>query len=362
MSRADIRWLEFFDRNAAIEAVAAHVAALPGSRTPEQYTKQVYGAGLQYFLDWIGDELPTQAHMKRFIAHLSLKHNHRTGNYGLSAATISSKYLAPVRLYLTNLANQHIPAPSMDIPYIMQCKDQLRIAAQVKNPRPETTSRQSALYRYGVRLTVRQMNKVLRAIDRQDLVGKRDYALLLTAFYTGLRLAELQRITSASLTQDESGSWIVTVRRKRSNYDPATIPEQCVDAINDYIDAYNEGLGEDDPRRITDQTAVWQPLTRSGNYLKIGAKVGQTKKGRAVIYQPDRGMSTGGIAGIIRRRGKISPHDTRRTMAANAARKKAPLQYISRQLGHASLATTDKYIGDSEDPADCDMSRYFTIG
>lgn len=157
----DTAWLRYFDPRAAIAAVAAHVEQLPGSRTAERHTVRAYGDGLNYFTRWMGISLPTEDGMIAFIAHL-VQDRH------LKASTISSKYLAPVRLYLLKLAGQRITGFfGVERDYISDCRDHIRAAAAVKSPRAETTSNISPLWNPQFhRLTLKQVNAVLRSITR----------------------------------------------------------------------------------------------------------------------------------------------------------------------------------------------------
>lgn len=53
----------------------------------------------------------------------------------------------------------------------------------------------------------------------------------------------------------------------------------------------------------------------------------------------------------------IAPHDLRRTFAKLAHKGHAPLEQIQISLGHASIQTTEKYIGLEQNLADapCDQ-------
>src|SRR6185369_9454440 len=167
----DSAWLRYFDTRAALAAVAAHIEALPGSRTPERHTMRAYGDGLNYFMSWIGLQLPTEDQLYAFIAHL-------VRDRALKASTISSKYLAPVRLYLTKLAGQRITGfYGIERDYIADCRDHIRAAAAVKSPRAETTTNIAPLWNPEfIRLNVQQVNAVLRSINRLTRSGLRDYA------------------------------------------------------------------------------------------------------------------------------------------------------------------------------------------
>jgi integrase/recombinase XerD len=63
------------------------------------------------------------------------------------------------------------------------------------------------------------------------------------------------------------------------------------------------------------------------------------------------GLSAQGIYYIVRDAAKkaglgtLAPHDLRRTMARLAREGGAPIEQIQMSLGHASVATTERYIG-----------------
>ncbi len=350
----DTEWQRYFNRELAIAAVMAHIESLPGSRTPERHTARAYTDGLAVFLDFMGDSLPTEDMMNGFIAHL-VKHKQ------LKASTISSKYLAPARLYLNKLAGQRIVGYSGPVrDYISDCRDHLRAAAAVKAPRHETTTNISPLWNpQFTRLTLTQVNAVLRALPRPTKIGLRDYALLHIAFSTGLRLAELHRITLDSISPHGEG-YLITVRGKRSNVDPVPISAQAYGDLLDYVIAYNADLALDDPRRITPSSPIWQPLLHGDHYAHNGVNG----------YDPRRGLSIQGIRDIIARRtcdalGKpyeLAAHDTRRTAAAIAYDAGMPLTDIQALLRHKDAAVTLRYVGNKPDFDTRSLSTYVTFG
>ena len=340
-------WLNYFSIEAAIKKVMAHVRALPSSQTPEQHTFKAYSTGLQYFLDWSAAQLPTEDMLTEYIAHLKAR--------GLSSATIGAKYLAPVRHLLRALANQRITGfTGTQRDFIADCRDGIRSALTVKTPRKETTSNTPALWREGHRLNLRQVNSVLRQCDNSPQ-GVRDYALLLTAFESALRLSELARITLNDITPD-GDLFIITVRGKRNNIDPVPVSAACVAAIQNYVRLFNDGLDTDDPRRIQEDTPVWQPLTRSGNHMD------------AQYYNPTRGLSHNALSNIISKRSEsatgiaLAPHDTRRTAAAVAYEAGMGITDIQGLLRHKSAAVTMHYVGQKPDHKSRSLSNYVNLG
>jgi len=343
-TRPEQLWLRYFNIAKAAEAVAAHVAALPSSRTPERHTWHVYKSGLDHFLKWSDQQLPTEDLLNNYIANLV--------QIGLKSSTIGSKYLAPVRLFLKKLASQNIDTTEINAyMFVGSCREHIRQAAAVSTPKSETVSNIAPLWRNGKRLTTQQVNGVLRGIDTSSIIGKRDYALLLIAFYTGLRLAELHRITLASITPQED-IYHLTVRGKRSNIDPVPLPPVCYHALCDYVTAYNAPLDVDDPRRITQTSPVWQPLIRGGHHTPLGLNG----------YNPARGVSHQAIRDVIARRAGIAAHDTRRTFAAIGYEAGMPLTDIQANMRHKTAAITLSYIGTKPELHKRNPASYFQLG
>lgn len=349
----DTSWLRFFDPNAAIAAVAAHIEQLPSSRTPERHTRRAYTDGLRAWLVWSSHALPTENLVAQYIAHLLKR--------GLKTSTINAKYLAPLRLYLRKLAGQRIPGLSgWERDFVSDCRDHINAAAAVKSPKPETTTNLSPLWdpRF-TRLTINQVNSVLRAIDRSTRAGLRDYALLHIAFSTGLRIAEIHRITIESLNSHGDG-YLVTVRGKRSNCDPVPISVAAAHDLIAWIDTFNGDLPLNDSRRIESGTPVWQPLRGANNHGQIGING----------YDPKRGLSQSAIRDIIAKRTvaalgekyRLAAHDTRRTAAAIAYDGGMGLPEIQALLRHKDAAVTLRYVGKKPDYASRSLANYVTFG
>jgi integrase len=345
-------WLQYFNPRAALDAVAAHIAALPSSRTDEKHTLRVYGAGIKYFLNWAGDQLPTPDLIKAFTAHLVQRN--------LKSSTIASKYLAPVRLYLKRLAEQPIRATGAEREFVSDCRDQIRQAAAIPTPKPETTSNIAPLWRPEfTRLDLKQVNAVLRQLPRHTLAGLRDYALLHIAFSTGLRLAEIARITLNSIQPTPDGEgYIITVRGKRSNIDPVPISRAAYTDICKYVQAFNEPLAIGDPRRIQGNLPLWQPLHSGTTHFTVSR------------YTPASGLSHQSIREIIAKRTaqalgeewSLAAHDTRRTAAAIAYDAGMPLPDIQALLRHKDAAVTLRYVGNKPDFHKRSLSTYVAFG
>src|SRR5574342_583024 len=116
----------------------------------------------------------------------------------ITPVTVSKK-MAAVRKFLTFLSEQLINPEMSDreYRYLNEMRESVRMAAAIANPPNRHDSHEAPILQHGVWMFDYQINEMLALIDRQSLIGKRDYALLITGFYTGLRRAELQKLSLA---------------------------------------------------------------------------------------------------------------------------------------------------------------------
>lgn len=332
-------WTDYFNRRAAIEAVFAHVATLPSSRTEEKHTLNVYKAGLENFLHFAGDMLPSEDLVARYVAGLKTGTASPSGK-PLASSTIGSKYIAPLRLYLSKLAGQHIPVSGAARDLVQDAKEAIRAAAATKTPKADTTTDMPALYAHGNRLTVKQVNAIYANIDTSTKQGLRDLALLYVGFTTGMRLAELRRMTLASIKQGQD-CLEIHVRGKRSNMTPVPMDAVAYTLIQEWVSAYNAGLDASDPRYIHPSTPLWQAILAGDNYAHLGVNGFQAKaiSGEAIRLILKR-------ACLIAEVPVISPHDMRRTVAAIGRSAGMEFDELRRLLRHKDISTTFKYVGE----------------
>jgi len=85
-------------------------------------------------------------------------------------------------------------------------------------------------------LTVEQVKEVLQKIDTTSIQGKRDYALILLAITTGLRIIEIQRADIQDIR--EIGGQAVLFIQGKGKTDRAAyvkLPEKTLEAIGKYL-------------------------------------------------------------------------------------------------------------------------------
>jgi integrase len=329
-------WLNYYDVRRATGAVMAHLASLPSAATPEKHTERAYTHGLRAFLGYIGDAQPSADVVQAFIAHLM-------GN-GLKASTIASKYLAPVRLFIQALLAQRPAVPLAERLYLDDMRASLEDALKVKSPKPSTISNLAPLWRAEFkRLSLKEVQATLRQIDRSTLAGMRDYAMLHVAFSTGLRIAELARITPINIAR-EGDLALITVRGKRGNVDPVPISTSAYADVLAWIKAYNAVVPA--THQILGDTPIWQPLAKAG---KTALKRLDPCKG--ISHQALRSIIANRTQGALGADRRISAHDTRRTAAAIAYDSGMGIAEIQALLRHKNAAVTLHYVGTKPDHA-----------
>ena len=181
--------------------------------------------------------------------------------------------------------------------------------------------------RTGNWLTKRQAEALLAAPDASTNQGKRDRAILAVLVGCGLRRDEAVRLTFDHI-QQRDGRWcVVDLVGKKGRYRTVPMPAWTKTAIDSWAAAAGIIAG---------------PVFRGVN------------KGDVVIGER---LSTQGILRTVTRYADaIAPHDLRRTFAKLAFKGGAKLDQIQLSLGHASIQTTERYLGVQQDLTDapCD--------
>jgi integrase len=185
--------------------------------------------------------------------------------------------------------------------------------------------------RVGNWLTRDQTEQLLRLPDVSRAKGRRDQALLALFVGCGLRRSELAALSIEHI-QQRDGRWvIVDLIGKCLRVRSVPMPSWAKTAT----DRWTESAGINGGR-------VFRAINKAGRLVS------------------DR-MTPQSIFEIVERYSRalgvpVAPQDLRRTFAKLAHRGLAPIEQIQRSLGHASLQTTERYLGLEQDLVDaaCD--------
>ena len=272
-----------------------------------RHTRRAYAQALEEFLIWFQDEPArtfTKATVQNYRAELETK--------GLAPSSINVR-LSAIRRLALEAADNGLLAPDL--------------AAAIARARG---AKQSGV-RIGHWLTREQAEKLLTLPDVRTIKGMRDHAVLALLLGAGLRRSELAGLNCAHI-QQRDGRWLIAdLIGKHGRIRTVPLPPWTYRAIRDWTAA--AGISEG---------ALFRSLTRHG-YVTSRRLSSQAVFTIVGTYAAQLGLA-------------VRPHDLRRSFAKLAYLGQAPLEQIQFSLGHASVVTTEIYLGVKQDLQDapCD--------
>jgi site-specific recombinase XerD len=264
-------------------------------------TKRVYNLGLDEFFEWFGRE-PRPGFTKATVSAWRVALEAR----GLGSVSINVRITA-VRKLAAEAADNGLLAPEL--------------AAGIARVK----SAKSMGVRTGNWLSLKQAQALLNAPDITTTKGLRDRAIIAVLLGCGLRRFEVAGLTMGHI-QQRDGRWcIVDLFGKQGRVRTVPMPAWVKVAI----DAWTSPVGVVDGH-------VFRPVTRAD---KVQGDVLSEK----VVWRMLRPYATTtGVAGL-------APHDLRRSCAKACRAAGGELEQIQLLLGHASVQTTERYLGTKQD-------------
>lgn len=272
------------------------------------HSKRAYERALLDFLDWHaaqGRPQLTKALVQAYRAHLI--------DADLAPSTINLR-LAAIRKLATEAADNGLADPVL-----------AQAAARVKGVRTAGT-------RTGNWLTRDQAQALLEAPDVTRLKGLRDRAILAVLLGCGLRRSEVAALQFDHVQQREARWVLVDLVGKGRRTRTVPMPSWAKVAIDEWAAAAAIEGGH-----------VFRPIHKGGHLTG------------------DR-MSAQAVADVVRAYAaqlgldRLAAHDLRRTFAKLAHKGGSGVDQIGLALGHASIQTTERYLGLEQDltNAPCD--------
>lgn len=271
-------------------------------------SKVMYAHNLREFMGWYttsGNRTLNKAVVNQYKVHLM--------GEGLSSSTINQRLSA-----IRKLAKEASDNGLMDF----------QIAQGIKN----LEGVKSAGVRLGNWLTIEQANTLLNCHDLSTLKGLRNRAIIAVMLGSGLRRSEVASLTFDHVQQRE-GRWvIVDLIGKGNKIRSVPIPSWTKQAINEWAEAAGITSGN-----------LFRAINKGGNLA------GDSLTSQAI---QDVIKASSGDCGV-----EISAHDLRRTYAKLSRKGGADLKQIQISLGHSTIATTERYLGETQDltNAPCDV-------
>ena len=264
-------------------------------------TERVYNLGLDEFFAWYGQE-PRSGFTKATVSAWRVALEAR----GLGSVSINVRITA-VRKLAVEAADNGLLAPELAAG-ITRVKGAKSIGVRVGNW-----------------LSVQQAQKLLNAPDVTTNKGLRDRAMLAILLGCGLRRSEVAALTLKHIQQRDNRWCIVDLVGKHGRVRTIPVPTWVKVAVDAWTSA--AGLTEGH---------VLRPVGRGDRVL--GERM--TEKVVWQLLQPY--AVAAGVPGI-------APHDLRRSCAKMCRAAGGELEQIQLLLGHASVQTTERYLGTKQD-------------
>jgi site-specific recombinase XerD len=260
-------------------------------------SRRVYEYAIDQFIAWYCSE-PRLAFNRIVVVRYRMHLESR----GLAANTINQQ-LAAVRRLAHEAADAGLLSPEL--------------AAGISRVRGV----KQLGFRSGNWLSAEQSSEVLRHADGDSLRAKRDYAMLAMLFGCGFRRSELVGLQLDEI-QKRQGHWaVVDLIGKAGHIRTVPIPSWVKSALDQWMTA----------ARIT-EGRIFRAVARTGKVWGKGIS-------QNVVWYVVRGCCQ--RAGLEH----IAPHDLRRTCAKLCHDSGGELEQIQFLLGHASVQTTERYLG-----------------
>lgn len=274
--------------------------ALALEAVPSETSRHVYAVCLAHFAMWYFAE-PRPAFSR------SVVQQYRTAieREGYAPATVAI-HLAALRKLAEEAAEEGLLDP--------------RTAAGVCRLRgPRRLGR-----RLGNWLGLDEAEALIRAPGADTLKGIRDQAILCVLIGCGLRRSEIAALSREHLQQRE-GRWLFAdIVGKHGRVRTVPVPEWVMQHVQRWLTRAGVASGR-----------VFRAISKGG-------EISGSSITPQAVYEVAR--TYGYRAGL-----RIAPHDLRRTFAKLAYSGGAPVEQIQICLGHASLTTTEVYLGLKQD-------------
>jgi site-specific recombinase XerD len=193
-------------------------------------------------------------------------------------------------------------------------------------------ARVKGVTRLGVRLgnwlTLQQAQALLAAPDATTVKGKRDQAILAVLLGCALRRSEVAGLTAEQI-QQRDGRWVIPDLIGKGGR-VRTVPMPVWVKLT--IDAWLHAAGIASGR-------IWLAINKGGRPWGSGFSE------KAVWSTLERYAAEVGLP-------NIAPHDLRRTCAKLCRAAGGELEQIQLLLGHASVQTTERYLGTKQNLTD----------
>lgn len=276
------------------------------------HTFRAYRRAIADFLAWYDSQRDTHGRLLPFSRTVVYAYINALKARHISASSINQR-MAPIRRLAKELS---------------LVKDSPLSAGEAAAIRDVEGVKQQG-QRIGHWLTKAQAQTLLATPDCSTMRGLRDRAIIAVFLGAGLRRGEVAALCVATIQQRE-GRWaLVDIAGKHGRIRTVPIAPWVYQAVHVWLDA----------ARIT-EGPIFRAINKGGRIIDSTAHTGITDQAARNIVNAYASM-----LGLP----EIAPHDLRRTFAKLAHKGGASMEQIQLSLGHASVKTTEIYLGVDQD-------------
>lgn len=189
----------------------------------------------------------------------------------------------------------------------------------------------------GRALLPKEVMSLLSWFRLDDLLGARDYTLILIMLRLSLRVSEVCNL-KVSAMKWTNGRWVLTVKLKGGREERKPLPYNVKKAIDNYLKLDREN----------------REIMKSGGENAFLFQAAPNQR----WFGENKPLSTRHVWHLVKKYAKlagigdVSPHDLRRTAITQAFKQRVPIRHIQRMSGHQDLNTLRLYDLDRENLED----------
>lgn len=289
----------------------------PSQRT---LTARNYASSIDALFIWMqrtGQHTPNKSALEQWRRDMLLE--------GVAVKTINAR-LSAVRKLLRSVADD-----STDL-YV---KFILNDWAKVENAREEQIQDKTEKD-YGVRLTLEELEAVIRSFDVSHIKGLRDRALVSLMAGAGLRVGEVVALTMEDVfdTYNESKQRAIHIRQGKYNKSRKVVMNSWNSWVIQAVKSYTDALKLDSMSAI-----VFRPVkfVKGGSWVSLNKTLSKRAAQDAVDAIAIVGYE------------KLAAHDFRRTYAKLCIKYGMTWEALRDNMGHSSVTITEAYVGKETD-------------
>jgi site-specific recombinase XerD len=170
-------------------------------------------------------------------------------------------------------------------------------------------------------LSKSELDDIFSKIDKQTKAGKRDFAIMMLLFSTGMRVSEIASLGKNQINL-ERGEFMI--RGKGQKDRPVFVSGLAVQAVRDYLESRDDNI-----QALFINHSKRSKITNDGQYRSLTPRsIQRIVSSRALL------------AGITK---NVTPHTLRHSFATDLIINGADIRSVQAMLGHSNIATTQIY-------------------